>query len=437
MHDEDLRLALELSLVESFQAPAPGPSPLRSSATWARTSTQIAEGRDKDEEMARILRLGREELVAEEERVTRLAQRESEREHQELLEQRALQRALRRSSSSSPVYTAPSSPSLASSSSSSSPSSPATTPLAQVQQWTTDDVCAWLEREGLGRHVKAFRTEVVDGPTLLEIGDSELASCLGVPLGHRRRILRFTAAARQPNPNQPQPHLLQQPQPLHQQLHFQPQRRQQQPRQRSPRQRSPRHQRQRSLEREREEQERERREEDARLARALQEEEDTLLAKQLELESSLEAGEVMDLATLEAISAAADAAAAAPPPPAPIVPPARLAPTRSAPPLRQLGSLRTQRLAQAPQEEEDHMSYEDLVSLPNVAVGVRDVDRLPTMTFKAGMTCEPSCVICLSDFATGDTLRRMECMHVFHKECVDKWLQQSKKCPSCNREMDL
>jgi E3 ubiquitin-protein ligase RHA2 len=46
-------------------------------------------------------------------------------------------------------------------------------------------------------------------------------------------------------------------------------------------------------------------------------------------------------------------------------------------------------------------------------------------------------VICLGDFATGDTLRRMECMHVFHKECVDKWLQQSKKCPSCNREMDL
>ena len=33
---------------------------------------------------------------------------------------------------------------------------------------------------------------------------------------------------------------------------------------------------------------------------------------------------------------------------------------------------------------------QDLVSLPNVAVGVRDVDRLPTMTFKAGMTCEPS-----------------------------------------------
>lgn len=337
--------------------------------------------------------------------------------------------------------TPPSSPSLASSSSSSSSSSSAAT-LAEVQQWTTDDVCAWLEREGLGRHAKAFRNEVVDGPTLLEIGDTELASCLGVPLGHRRRILRFTAAARlqnQPKPNQPQSHL-QQPQPLHQQLHFQPQRRQQHPRQQSPHQQ----QRQRKREREREEQERERerrkreererREEDARLARALQEEEDTLLAKQLELESSLEAGEVMDLTALEAVSAAADAAAAAPPVPAPI---ARLAPTRPAPPLP-LWSLLTQRLAHATQDAEDHqMSYEDLVSLPNVAVGVRDIDRLPTMTFRAGMTCEPSCVICLSDFTTGDTLRRMECMHVFHKECVDKWLQQSKKCPSCNREMDL
>ncbi|ELR20311.1 zinc finger, C3HC4 type (RING finger) domain containing protein [Acanthamoeba castellanii str. Neff] len=384
-HDEDLRLALELSLVESLQAPGPT-TPLRSSATWARTSTQIAAGRDEDEEMARILRLGREEQVAEEERMTRLAQRESEREHQEFLEQ------------------------------------PAT--LAEVQQWTTDDVCAWLEREGLGRHAKAFRNEVVDGPTLLEIGDTELASCLGPHASKTspsQTNHNHTFSNRSHYTNNCT-FSLSDGNSIHvNKAHTS----------------SNDSENEKENEKSRSESEsggKGRSESEGRRTHVSPEEEDTLLAKQLELESSLEAGEVMDLTALEAVSAAADAAAAAPPVPAPI---ARLAPTRPAPPLP-LWSLLTQRLAHATQDAEDHqMSYEDLVSLPNVAVGVRDIDRLPTMTFRAGMTCEPSCVICLSDFTTGDTLRRMECMHVFHKECVDKWLQQSKKCPSCNREMDL
>jgi hypothetical protein len=43
----------------------------------------------------------------------------------------------------------------------------------------------------------AFKREAVDGPTLLEIGEQELMTCLDVTvLGHRRKILRFIASHR-------------------------------------------------------------------------------------------------------------------------------------------------------------------------------------------------------------------------------------------------
>lgn len=42
---------------------------------------------------------------------------------------------------------------------------------------------------------------------------------------------------------------------------------------------------------------------------------------------------------------------------------------------------------------------------------------------------EPTCVICIADFAPGELLARLPCGHIFHKECVSQWLRQHGKCP--------
>lgn len=42
---------------------------------------------------------------------------------------------------------------------------------------------------------------------------------------------------------------------------------------------------------------------------------------------------------------------------------------------------------------------------------------------------EPTCVICIADFAPGELLARLPCGHTFHKECVSQWLRQHGKCP--------
>ncbi|XVF13643.1 hypothetical protein REPUB_Repub08aG0225400 [Reevesia pubescens] len=48
------------------------------------------------------------------------------------------------------------------------------------------------------------------------------------------------------------------------------------------------------------------------------------------------------------------------------------------------------------------------------------------------------CPICLGEFIDDDMLRLLtNCCHVFHKECVDLWLDSHKTCPVCRGELDV
>ncbi|GFN94735.1 E3 ubiquitin-protein ligase arkadia-like [Plakobranchus ocellatus] len=49
---------------------------------------------------------------------------------------------------------------------------------------------------------------------------------------------------------------------------------------------------------------------------------------------------------------------------------------------------------------------------------------------------QEKCTICLSEFEAGEDVRRLPCMHLFHSECVDKWLKTNKKCPICRVDIE-
>ncbi|VDO28560.1 unnamed protein product [Haemonchus placei] len=41
------------------------------------------------------------------------------------------------------------------------------------------------------------------------------------------------------------------------------------------------------------------------------------------------------------------------------------------------------------------------------------------------------CTVCLCEFETGEEVRNLRCTHIFHVNCIDKWLVYNKKCPVC------
>jgi hypothetical protein len=69
------------------------------------------------------------------------------------------------------------------------------------------------------------------------------------------------------------------------------------------------------------------------------------------------------------------------------------------------------------------------------------VERLPTHAYVGNglhsrgddgqVSTTASCAICLEPYADGSTLRRLPCLHDFHRECIDRWLHMATKCPVC------
>ncbi|KAG8771424.1 hypothetical protein FRC12_003622 [Ceratobasidium sp. 428] len=46
--------------------------------------------------------------------------------------------------------------------------------------------------------------------------------------------------------------------------------------------------------------------------------------------------------------------------------------------------------------------------------------------------CTERCLICLDDYADEEDLRIMSCKHMFHKDCVDRWMETGRNnCPAC------
>merc|ERR1711972_933958 len=97
-----------------------------------------------------------------------------------------------------------------------------------------------------------------------------------------------------------------------------------------------------------------------------------------------------------------------------------------------------------------NMSYAELEELfPNQAQGAKPetIDRLPTEIYRKregrGQDLNVSvndeknkCCICLERFEDGDEVRRLQCLHIFHKKEIDQWLRSNRECPICRINVD-
>jgi hypothetical protein len=85
----------------------------------------------------------------------------------------------------------------------------------------------------------------------------------------------------------------------------------------------------------------------------------------------------------------------------------------------------------------DSMSYEDLLNIfggpSQQPARARDIQSLPTL--RAAEGCQGECCICMDQYSAGQVVKTLPCLHVFHGDCVDKWLKQSGNCPICKFQL--
>jgi len=70
-----------------------------------------------------------------------------------------------------------------------------------------------------------------------------------------------------------------------------------------------------------------------------------------------------------------------------------------------------------------------VVSLPQDCI-----KQMPSKKVKHTENMEP-CSICFNDFNKGERYRKLPCNHQFHKRCIDKWFNESVKCPMCRQDI--
>ncbi|XP_019166072.1 PREDICTED: uncharacterized protein LOC109161945 isoform X1 [Ipomoea nil] len=87
------------------------------------------------------------------------------------------------------------------------------------------------------------------------------------------------------------------------------------------------------------------------------------------------------------------------------------------------------------QRDFNENDYEMLLALDennhqHAGASMHQINGLPESTVQ-NENLEEACSICLENPTMGDTIRHLPCLHKFHKDCIDPWLQRRSSCPVC------
>ena len=83
------------------------------------------------------------------------------------------------------------------------------------------------------------------------------------------------------------------------------------------------------------------------------------------------------------------------------------------------------------------LTYEQLIALDNTIVKkgmtAEEVSKIPVQVYLKEFDGVCGCSVCISDFESGESMRKLVCGHKFHKECIDTWLETNITCPICKK----
>ncbi|XP_054619551.1 E3 ubiquitin-protein ligase RNF115 isoform X2 [Dunckerocampus dactyliophorus] len=65
------------------------------------------------------------------------------------------------------------------------------------------------------------------------------------------------------------------------------------------------------------------------------------------------------------------------------------------------------------------------------------ISSLPTVCISQEQKeCRLECTICREEYSSGESVRKLPCLHYFHSECIVPWLELHDTCPVCRKSLD-
>jgi hypothetical protein len=79
----------------------------------------------------------------------------------------------------------------------------------------------------------------------------------------------------------------------------------------------------------------------------------------------------------------------------------------------------------------------DRVGKVSKGLSMEYISKIPSKLWRHGVSKQSSCSICFEDFKTAQRIKILTvCGHEYHDSCIDKWLENEKRCPVCNKNED-
>ena len=99
-------------------------------------------------------------------------------------------------------------------------------------------------------------------------------------------------------------------------------------------------------------------------------------------------------------------------------------------------------IEESKKDNPENMTYEQLLELEErlgkVSKGLTkmQIAKIPSKLWRSGVTKQNKCSICFDEFKSMQRVKLLqECGHEYHDECINKWLENEKRCPICNKEL--
>ena len=87
------------------------------------------------------------------------------------------------------------------------------------------------------------------------------------------------------------------------------------------------------------------------------------------------------------------------------------------------------------EEELDSVILDSMETYEPIPATKCSIKALEKVRFQQGLNSIQECVICMEEFHTGSEVTRMPCSHIYHGDCIVRWLETSHICPLCRYPM--